>query len=217
MKIRKATETLTEHPAAKPFAILLAIGVAVRLVGLAFPPNIYNDTEHYVYLARRLATLQLAGYDGLSAPVYPLFLALTGLNFQVVKVVQYILGIAIAGMLFTTVYRRTESSSAALVSGIVFCLTVAELAFEQAILTETMATFMLAVSAMKLQRILSDGEVSVAQYSTLGALTGLTGLTRPLYAFLVPLYLIFLAVASRRSPSRRRQLTSSPAPQAHSW
>jgi hypothetical protein len=143
----------------------MAMSVAVRVVGLAFPPNVYNDTEHYVSLARRLATLQLAGYVGFSTPVYPLFLALAGLNFQAVKVVQYILGIAISGMLFTMVYRRTRSSSAAPIAGIIFCLSVAELAFEQAILTETMATFMI-VAQSRL------GDAPVSAYN-LSARTGL--------------------------------------------
>jgi hypothetical protein len=206
MKIRKATAYFATHPIAKPFALVMAMSVAVRVVGLGFPPNVYNDTEHYVSLARQLATLQLAGYVGFSTPVYPLFLALAGLNFQAVQIMQYILGIAISGMLFTMVYRRTRSSFAALIAGIIFCLSVAELAFEQAILTETMATFMIVASAMKLQGILGNHDLSIVRYATLGALTGLTGLTRPLYAFLAPLYLIFLALTSRRSPRRSWQL-----------
>jgi hypothetical protein len=183
----------------KSIAALLFVAVIVRLIGFAFPPNIYNDTEGYVRLAQRFQTLRLVGYDGMHTPIYPLLLAMAGLNFRIVTFLQNIMGIATAAMLFSMIYRRTNSAAFALIGGIILCLDVVELGFEQAILTETLATFLLILSAFKLQRMLPGSDAGWQDYAILGALAGLTGLTRPLYVYLAPLYLIFLAIRYRRA------------------
>ena len=197
-----------QNSAAKSLAALLIIAVVVRLIGFAFPPNIYNDTAGYVNLANRLRTLRLAGYDGMHTPIYPLLLAMAGLNFRIVTFLQNLMGIAIAAMLFTMIYRRTNSAAVALIAGTIFCLDIVELGFEQAILTETLATFLLTMSALQLQRMLLKGDVGWRDYAILGALAGLTGLTRPLYFYLAPLYFIFLVIASPRASVQRIRLAT---------
>jgi hypothetical protein len=185
---------------------LLIVATSVRLIGFVFPPNIYNDTASYVRLAQRFQALRLSGYDGLSTPLYPLFLAVSGLNFQEVKYLQYLLGVGISVILFSMVYHRTHNATLALIAGIIFCLNMGELAFEQAILTETLATFLLSLSAFKLQQLLGDAHPGWHEYALLGTLAGLTALTRPLYFYLAPVYFVFLLMMSRLGPMRRTHL-----------
>lgn len=208
LKGERVTESLRSYPTRKPLLTLLILAVCVRLIGSAFPPNIYNDTDGYVHLAERFLALRLAGYNGLSTPVYPLLLALTGLNFQVVKYLQYLLGIGISVTLFRMFFRRTHNATLALVAGVVFCLNVGELAFEQAILTETLATFLLSLSAFRLQHVLSDEHVPWTEYALLGTLVGLTALTRPLYIYLAPLYFVFLVTRPGLAPVRSIHLAA---------
>ncbi len=189
---------LYESPAAKPFIAVIAVAAAARLVTMTLPPFLYPDSDGYIILSRQLLTLNLRGYDGHRTPVYPIFLLLGGLNLQVVRVMQNLLGIATAAMLFAMVYRSTRSAAAALAAGLAYGLDISQLSFEQLILTETLCAFMVTWSALALQRTMMEKRSGWREYAVLGTLVGLTALTRPLYAYLAPLYLLILAMISRR-------------------
>ena len=189
------------HPGSKQLAVVILIGAAMRVLWLGLPPNIYGDSGSYLWLASNIRILWLRGFYGDRTPVYSLFILLSGLNVYVVRDLQNLLGVVIAVILFAMVYRSTCSRGAALAAGLAYAVDLSQLSFEQDILTETVCTFMLMLSALTFQRMVLEGRSGRLECAALGTFAGLTGLTRPLYAYLTPLYFGFLAVMIAREPA----------------
>jgi len=209
--IASAARRFRNIPAAGPLAVVLLITCAARAILLDRPPAIYPDTHGYVSLAHNLRTLRFAGYDGTRPPIYPLFLLLTGMNFYVVRFLQNLLGMAIAAMLFAMVYRRTQSAALALVAGVVYGVDMSQLGLEQYILTETLSTFLLTLSVVVFQWMVLKGKFGWREQATLGTLVAVTGLTRPIYVCLAPLYFAFLAMMGPRAGVARADRNRHPA------
>jgi len=217
--ISSTAEWIRNSPAAKPLVVTLLIAGVVRAIALWLPPYVFPDTGGYLDLGYWLWKLQFAGCNGMRTPVYPLFLVLAGGNLYVVRFLQHLLGIAIAAMLFAMVYRRTRSTSFALVAGALYGVDLSQLFLERSILSETLCTFLLTLSAVVFQWIVLGRKFGRREYATLGTLTGLTGLTRPIYAYLAPLYFVLIAIEPSRSLEAREvraqrvaRLTSFAAP-----
>ena len=213
--IDRATHSLSNNPAAKALLVTLLIATAARTV-LYQPPNVVPDTHDYLVLAHCLRALRFASYDGSRTPVYSLFLLLAGINFYAVCVLQNILGIAIVAMLFAMVYFRTRSWPFALITGIGYGLDLSPLPFEHFIMSETLCTFLLTLSVLVFQLMVLKERFGWRQHAVLGILIAITGLTRPLYVCLAPLFLVMLAVMRPPVPVSRtdriQQLVSFAAP-----
>lgn len=217
--IGSTAERIRNSPAAKPLVATLLIAGVVRAIALWLPPYVFPDSGGYLYLGYRFWKLRFAGYDGMRTPVYPLFLLFAGGNLYVVRFLQHLLGIAIAAMLFAMVYRRTRSTSFALVAGALYGVDLSQLFLERSILSETVCTFLLTLSAVVFQWIVLGRKFGRREYAILGTLTALTGLTRPIYSYLAPLYFVLIAIEPPRSlralearAERVARLTSFAAP-----
>src|SRR5258706_1374193 len=154
--IDRATRSLARSPAAKALLVALLIGSVARVV-LHQPSTVIRDTHDYLVLAHCLRALRFTGYDGSRTPVYSLFLLLAGLNFRAVAVLQNILGLATVALRFPMVYSRTRSWPVALLTGIGYGLDLSPLPFEHFIMSETLCTFLLTLSALMLQLMVLKG------------------------------------------------------------
>lgn len=192
-------------------ALVLILG-AVRLV-LGFNSEAlgWPDTQGYEALATDIRKLNFADYDGNRPPVYPLMLLLAGMNWSVARIIQSLMGIGVAAMLFYLVQRSTRSRALALVAGLIYGLSLRPLIYESTILSETLCTFLLMLSVLIFQRMLLDRRLTAADHLLLGAITGLTILTRAVYAFLAPLYFMILAALSYRSTGSVSESVKRPA------
>ena len=209
--ITSTTQWIRNRPAAKPLVMTLLIAGVVRAIALWLPPYVFPDSPGYLDLGYCLWKLQFAGCNGMRTPVYPLFLVLAGENLYVVRLLQHLLGIAIAAMLFAMVYRRTRSTSFALVAGALYGVDLSQLFLERSILSETLCTFLLTLSALVFQWIVLERKFGRRQYAVLGTLAGLTGLTRPMYAYLAPLYLVLIPIEPSRSLAVAREVRAQRA------
>ncbi len=213
--IDRASRSLTHNPAAKALLVALLIATATRIV-LYQPPTTVPDTHDYLVLAHCLRALRFADYDGSRTPVYSLFLLVAGLNLHAVCVLQNILGLAIGAMLFAMVYFGTRSWPFALIAGIGYGLDLSPLPFEHFIMSETLCTFLLTLSVLVFQLMVLKKRFGWREHAVLGLLIAITGLTRPLYVCLTPLFLVMLAVMRPPVPVSRmdriQQLVSFAAP-----
>ncbi len=93
---------------------------------------------------------------------------------------------------------------------------MSQLSLERAILSETLCAFMVTLTVMAFQRMLLERNFGPRACAILGTLAALTGLTRPLYAYLAPLLFILLVMPSAQVSVARgervRRLTSFAAP-----
>jgi hypothetical protein len=103
---------------------------------------------------------------------------------------QLVLGIAISVILFRIVVNHTSNVGLAFAIGLVHSVSLNQLFWEANIVNETLATFLIVLSVYLLTSSIRRGDVMYAVL--VGAVTALAALTRPLYIYLGPLYLIFL-------------------------
>ena len=73
---------------------------------------------------------------------------LAGMDWDVVRLIQSVLGIAIASMMFAIAWMRTRNVAASFVVGLLCSLAVSELLFEQIIYSETFCTFWIVLSLL---------------------------------------------------------------------
>jgi hypothetical protein len=120
---------------------------------------------------------------------------LAGMDWDVLRLIQSLLGIAIASMMFTIAWMRTRRALASLVVGLFCSLAVSELLFEQVIYSETLCTFWIVLSLLAYARICAGAKPG--DYALLGISAALAGMTRPMFLFLGPLYLCFMLISAR--------------------
>lgn len=183
----------------KAFAAMVLILVAARIAVCATSDPIpFNDTWDYWNNARFIRDLNFTHYDGVRTPVYPLLVLACRLDGNLVRAVQFVLGIGVASMLFWLVYRGARSWQAALFAGLIYGLGLRPLVFESTLLSETLCTFLLMLSVSIFGRMVFDGRVGRLHHSLLGAAAALTILCRPMYLFLAPLFFVLLLIEDRR-------------------
>ena len=155
------------------------------------------DTPSYINAAEAIATLDFSRYDGRRTPVYPALLVLAGMDFDNVRLIQALLGIGIAAMLFTITWYRTRSPTMSFIVGLLGSLSLMELLYEQIIYSETMCTFWVVLSLLAYARIELRKRASWWDYGLLGAAAALAGMTRPMFLYLGPLYLGLMLMERR--------------------
>jgi hypothetical protein len=170
--------------------VLLAVGVLVRLLLMTRLRPLLVDPS-YVDAARHILHLDFRAL-GDRVPVYPLLIALCGLNFRAVWVVQCILGLAASLMIFDMALRLTRHGPSALVIALACSLIRDVLLYEPAIATEALASFLLVASFWLITRGAGTAEDNVWYPLGVGLTAALAGLNRPLLLCLIPVYYFFL-------------------------
>jgi len=129
---------------------------------------------------------------GYRVPVYPLLLALCGLNPRAIWVMQSILGIAASLMIFDIAFSRMRHGPFSLLFGFACSLIPEVLLYESLVDTEALTNFLLVTTIWLITRGDGAGESNMRYPLGLGSIVALAGLTHPLMICLVPVYYCFL-------------------------
>ncbi len=187
---------LRRNHVAVALVALIAISAVVRLlVVLNFRARASWDTPGFVLAAQSIASLDFSRYDGKRTPIYPLLMLLAGMDWDVLRWIQSLLGIGIASMMFAITWHRTRSAAASFVVGLLCSVALPELLFEQIIYSETLCTFWIVLSLLAYAR--TSEAAGKWDYALLGISAALAGMTRPMFLFLGPLYFCFMLVRER--------------------
>ena len=175
--------------------VLLAVGALVRLLVMTWlrPLSSFAPFMAPSYILAAQDTL-LLNFRALGdrVPVYPLLVAMCGLNPRTIWVAQSILGLAASLMIFDMVFRRTRHGLCALFVGLACSLIPEVLIYESLVMSEALTNFFLVASLWLITRYDSAGEGDIRYLLGLGSIVALAGLTRPLMLCLAPVYYCFL-------------------------
>jgi hypothetical protein len=188
---KSVTHNKLQSPTLWVFLVLVVSLISRLVIILVYQPVASNDTPSY----RRLANAVLRGfvnYDGTRTPGYPVFLALVGCD-QRVWIAQLLLGIATTFLLFYIGWKLTDMPWFGGLIALSHTLNLGQLFFESNLLTESLTTFLLALTmAGMLIWLLYPEKRSIWLAASIGLISVLTLLVRPLFIYL-PFYLfIFL-------------------------
>lgn len=177
--------------------VVLLVGLLQRVaLYLLYPPVGYSDSGAY----RRLAQTILDGwyhYDGTRPPGYPVFMALVG-GDAAIYLTQLTLGLLTTLLFFWLGWRLSGSWRFGMVAGLAHTLNPGQLFFEANLLSESLATFLLALLLVCICLALeSNSTHRWGLWLALGALAGLAGLVRSLFLFMPAWVVLFLAFFSR--------------------
>lgn len=193
--------SLDKIPTRTWFWIVLAVAAIQRLLLWLFYPVVsLNDTGSY----RRSAEAILGGweqYDGTRTPGYPAFMALAGPDDRV-YIAQLLLGLGITLLFFYIGWKVSGRGWFGALTALLHTFNAQQFLFEADLMTETLATFWIALAWAGLAFLLDDrvakGEIPAWKLIGAAALTGLAAglsiLTRPLFIYLpfwIALFLVF--------------------------
>jgi len=178
--------------------LVIVVAVALRvLLFAAYPPVSYSDSASY----RRSANAVLGGfenYDGTRTPGYPAFMALFGSD-RAVYAVQLVLGLGVTLAWFLIAWQASHSPVLAGITGLAHTLNPGQLFFEANLLTETLATFLLALALLGAWFWLrSEKNRSIWLGLGIGMAASLAVLTRPVFIFMPVWLAVFLSVSFRK-------------------
>jgi 4-amino-4-deoxy-L-arabinose transferase-like glycosyltransferase len=197
---------LDKIPTRTWFWIVIAVAALQRiLLRVVYPVVPLNDTGSY----RRSAEAILGGweqYDGTRTPGYPAFMAIAGPD-EKVYTAQLLLGLGITLLFFYIGWKITGRGWFGALTALLHTLNAQQLLFEADLMTETLATFWLALAfagmAFLLEKRTAEDGNPVWQLIAVAALTGLAAglsiLTRPLYIYL-PFWIAFFLVVGWKFP-----------------
>lgn len=185
--------------------LVLVASACLRVAVVATThPLIAPDTPGYTQLADRIAHLNLSGDLGQRTPTYPLFILMLGQNEQAIRVAQMLLGMLVTAAVFWMVWTLSRNAIAAAAAGALYGLNPMLVFFENVVLTEAFATFLVTMSATLMVWLWVDRTHRIKQrLGLLGICCGLLALERPVYV-LVPL--VFAVPLLLWLPGRRRVL-----------
>lgn len=170
--------------------VLLGIGVLVRLFLFVRLHPLLVDPS-YTDAARNILQLHFRAL-GDRTPLYPMLLAVCGVNYEAVWIAQSFLGIAVSLMIFDMALRHTHRGSVALIVALACSLIRDVLIYESYIATETLAAFLVVTSLWLVARADGTGESKMWYPLGVGATLALGGLNRPLMLCLIPVYYCFM-------------------------
>ena len=180
------------------FILFLVFIVLVRVVlFISSEPSMAGDTSGYERLAFHILELNLGEYDGERSAGYPLVIALSGVNYELVMIFQMVMGIILSVALFHIAYLITNNTLLSLISGLFPTLYFPLLLFETVMLTETTASLCVGLSFLFLllfHKSASGGKKQTWWLLLAGITSSFAALNKPVL-IMVPLcfglYLVF--------------------------
>lgn len=179
-------------------AVIVAVWLLTRLIlFFSYSPAIDPDGETYLLLARQIANLDFADYNGQRTPAYPILLLATGNSPLLIWIIQSFMSLGAAILLF--LMGRAQGSSKRLAMGIAlsYLLILNTLFYESAVLTETASAFLLVLVTYLFLKTTSNG-MTLISVAGLGVAVATLILTRPQYIFMIPLLGLLAAFLCNR-------------------
>lgn len=198
-------------PAWLPWYLALMLAAFLLRLGLwfAYSARRTSDLQGYLDVAQMILRMNFSSNEGARTPGYPALLAISGLNENTAWIMQMGLGLLISTLLFAFSWKWLQNAPWAFFIGLAYSLNLAQLFFEATMLAETLSTFLLLL-ALGLAAWIRPGRKRIWFPSLLlGAVLGFAVLTRPLYIYLGPLFLVYLYWQGRGESARRRTLLVS--------
>jgi 4-amino-4-deoxy-L-arabinose transferase-like glycosyltransferase len=198
------------------WVVFSVAGIERLLLRVFYPVVSLNDTGSY----RRSAEAILGGwvqYDGTRTPGYPAFMALFGPDERVYTA-QLLLGFVITLLFFYIGWRISGRGWFGAMVALAHTFSAQQLLFEADLMTETLATFWLALAWAGMVFLLEErigGEERPAWWLIgmavlTGLAVGLSIITRPLYIYL-PFWIAFFLVVGWRASTPRIRWASAVA------
>jgi hypothetical protein len=196
-----------ENKFARYVVALAAVGALARFPMMVVLRRaavfVYSDLS---YLQTAQAILRLDFHAlGYRVPVYPLLVALCGLNPHALWFAQSILGIGSSLMIFAMAFRRTHQCLYAFLIGLLCSLTPEVLAFESSLMTEALTNFLLVSSLWLITRYEGSDHPQSRYPLALGSVLALLSLTRPLMICLLRVYWGFLVPLRQAAKTLQRE------------
>jgi hypothetical protein len=180
----------------RAIVLLTLIAVMIRVsVFLVYQPVTYPDSSTYFKMASYIHNLDFHDYKGWRTPSYPLLLLLAGQNHYALWGIQSLLGVLISLLLFWICLSHTGSVAYAFLAGLLHSLALNELFFEANVLTETLSTFLIVLSVASLASTLTNARPGIGMAA--GFFAALATLSRPLYIYLGPTFIVLLLLFKR--------------------
>ncbi len=191
----------------KHILIILISGAALRIAVYALmPPTLYPDSYKYMAQAEMFHRFDLSGYSGL-APGYSLVIAAFGGNIQALTLFQAGIGLVTSLLLYFIFGLLSGSSRIGLAGALVYALSPFQAVFERDVLTESLTTFLTALTVYHLIRIHS-GQDRPHNWLFMGLSASLAAALRPVMQFLPPLAAL-LAVLAYYMQNRKKSLSNA--------
>ena len=184
--------TMRQRDELFPVLFLALLWLITRGILFAcYEPVTYADSGTYLRLAQQIINLDFTGYDGQRTPGYPLLLALMAENNFALWLVQSVIALMTAFLVYALLRRVGISTAWALAAAVINLLTLNALFFEPAVMTETITAFLL-VAVSYLMASMVSGMAGSATPWLLGLITALLILTRSQFIVLIPVFLVLL-------------------------
>lgn len=180
------------------FVVVMVLAIALRVVLFVnYPAVSFSDTNSY----RRSANAIFGGvdaYDGTRSPGYPTFMALLGPD-RAVYAVQLFLGLGITLAWFWIGWQASGHPFFGGLAALAHTLNPGQFFFEANLLTETLATFWLALALLGACLWFKKPERQNLWVALgIGLSSALAALTRPLFIFMPVLLAILLAFSLKK-------------------
>ena len=180
----------------RPLLVLLGLGAGLRLwFVLAYDPGFigYPDTNSYLNATR--GELFTAAYRTAGYPVFLRLVRHLHENLQIVVVVQHLLGLASAGVIYAGVRRLGCGPRLALLPAAAVLLGGTQVYLEHAVLSEALFTFVVICAFYAAARYASTG--SLAWIAVAGALAGVSTTVRSAGLLILPVLALWCLLAGR--------------------
>src|SRR4030042_4192829 len=190
-EIQSVRSNKQQSPALWLLIVFITALISRLFLLLLYRPVTYSDTPSYRRLASSVLNL-FAKYDGTRTPGYPVFLALAG-NDQKVWLAQLLLGFFTTLLLFYIGWKLTGRPWFGGLIALFHTLNLGQLFFESNLLTASLTTFLLVLTmAGALVWMIYPQYPNFWLFFSLGLVSTVTLLVRPLFIYLPFFLLIFL-------------------------
>lgn len=182
-----------------PVKVIIIAGIFIRLLVAALYQHItlYPDSEDYIYLAERLHSFNLSGYEGQRSPGYPLLILLAGFSDVVVVILQALAGIGTLIVSYKTMSLFGMRKERILTITLLLSLYLPAVFFEFAILTEILTLFVLSLVFYFYFRQYKKNGISSINFLIISLLCAYLVLIKPFYIFLPVLLMAFLLINNK--------------------
>ena len=155
-----------------------------------------------------MGSLDLSGDLGKRTPLYPLFMLAFHYNPDGILIAQMVLSLIVTAAIFYAVLTLSQRPAAAAVGSALFGVSLSQIGIESYLLSEALATLLLALVAVTMVLLWSDHAHRVTpKIVAMAVFAGLVPLARPTYAY-VPLVVVAVTLLWAPRSVRRILLVS---------